>query len=82
MSIGLSFSKLVIFLKIFNYEIKSNSSMSNKLSCFKHFSRFKLFFFKNEICTYRNTQDICYFLFIASFCYANKASILFFLLNF
>ena len=41
MSIGLSFSKPIIFLKIFNYEIKSNPSIYNKLLCFKDFSKFK-----------------------------------------
>jgi len=47
MSIGLSFSKHIISLKIFNYGNKSNSSLSNKLSCFKDFSKFKHFSFKN-----------------------------------
>jgi len=43
MSIGLSFFKPIISLKIFNYENKSNPSISKKLSCFKDFSRFKHF---------------------------------------
>jgi len=47
MSIGLSFSKSIIFLKIFNFENKSNPSIS-ELSYFKHFSRFKIFSFKND----------------------------------
>ena len=47
MSIDLSFSKPIIFLKIFNFENKSNPSISNKLSCFKDFSRLKYFSFKN-----------------------------------
>ena len=51
MSIGLSSSKPIISLEIFNSEIKSNTSISNKLSCFKDFSSFKHFFFKNEIST-------------------------------
>lgn len=76
MSIGLSFSKQIISLRIFNYEIKSNPSISNKLSCFKDFLSFKHFSFKNEISTHR--KDICYFLFITPFCYAIKASILLF----
>ena len=46
MSIDLSFSKSIISLKIFNYENKLNSSLSNKLSCFKDISRFKHFFVK------------------------------------
>jgi len=48
MSICLSFSKSIIYFKIFNSENKSNSSISNKLSCFKDFSKFKHFSFKNE----------------------------------
>ena len=63
MSIGLSFFKPIIFFKIFNYKIKPNSSISKELSCFKDFSRFKHFFFKNEISTHRNTQDIFSFVF-------------------
>ena len=46
MSIHLSFSKPIISLKIFNFEIKLNSSISNKLSCFKNFSSFNHFFFQ------------------------------------
>ena len=46
MSIGLSFSKPIISFKIFNCENKSNSLISNKLSCFKDFSRFKHFSLK------------------------------------
>ena len=38
MSIGLSFSNPIISIKIFISENKSNSSRSNKLSCFKYFS--------------------------------------------
>ena len=45
MSVGLSSSKPIIFLKIFNSENKSNSSIFNKLSCFKYFSMFKHFSF-------------------------------------
>ena len=37
MSIGLSFSKPIICLKIFNFEIKSNPSISKELSCFTDF---------------------------------------------
>ena len=55
MSIDLSFSKPIISRKIFNYEIKSNPSISNKLSCFKDFSSFKHFSFKNEISTIHKT---------------------------
>ena len=44
MSIGLSFFKPIISFKIFNFENKLNSSISNKLSYFKDFSRFKHFF--------------------------------------
>jgi len=47
LSISLSFSKPIISLKIFNYENKSNSSRSNKLSCLEDFSIFKHFSFKN-----------------------------------
>ena len=46
MSIGLSFFKPIISLKIFNYENKSNSSLSNKLLCFKDFSRLNIFVLK------------------------------------
>ena len=46
MLIDLSFFKPIIFLKIFNYKNKSNPSISNKLSCFIDFSRFKHFSFK------------------------------------
>jgi len=46
MSIDLSFFKLIISLKMFNYENKSNPSLSNKLSCFKDVARFKHFFFQ------------------------------------
>ena len=47
MLIGLLFSKPIIFLKIFNSKNKLNLSISNKLSYFKDFSRFKHFSFKN-----------------------------------
>ena len=47
MSIGLLFSNPIISFKIFNSENKSKPSRSNKLSCFKYFSRFKLFSFKS-----------------------------------
>ena len=47
MSISLSFSNLIISFKIFNSENKSKPSRSNKLSCFKDFSRFKHFCFKS-----------------------------------
>ena len=47
MSIGLSFSNPIISFKIFNFENKSKPSRSNKLSCFKYFSRFKHFSFKS-----------------------------------
>jgi len=47
MTIGLSFSKPIISLKIFNQENKSNPSLSNKLSHFKDFSTFKHFSFEN-----------------------------------
>ena len=59
MSIGLSFSKPIISLKIFNYENKSNSSLSNKLSCFKYFSRFKHFSFKNVQSSDFNFLTLC-----------------------
>ena len=60
MLIGLSFFKPRISLKIFNFEIKSNPSIS-KLSCFQDFSRFKHLSFINEIFTHHNTQkDICF----------------------
>ena len=49
------FSSAIIFLKTFNSEIKSNPSISNKLSCFKDFSSFKHFSFKNEISTIHKT---------------------------
>ena len=37
MLIDLSFFKPIIFLKVFNSEIKSNPSISNKLSYFNDF---------------------------------------------
>ena len=45
--IGLSFSKLIISLKIFNSANKLNPSISNRLLCFKDFSMFKHFSFTN-----------------------------------
>ena len=39
MSICLLFSNFIISFKIFNYENKSKLSRSNKLSCFKYFSK-------------------------------------------
>ena len=44
MSINLSFFKFII---IFNLKNKSNSPIFKKLSCFKDFSRFKYFSFKD-----------------------------------
>jgi len=37
----------IIFFKIINYENKYKSSRSNKLLCFKYFSKFKHFYLKN-----------------------------------
>jgi len=50
MSICLSLFKFKIFLKLSNYENKLNSSISNKLSCFKDHSRLKHFSFKSVQC--------------------------------
>jgi len=46
MSIDLLFFKPIISMKIFNHESKSNPLISNILSCFKVFSKFKHFSFQ------------------------------------
>jgi len=47
MSIGLSFSKLIISLEIFNFEIKSNPSITYKLLLYYSSKLNKKFFFLN-----------------------------------
>ena len=47
MLIDLSFYNPIISFKIFNSKNKSKPSRSNKLSCFKYFSKFKHFSFKS-----------------------------------
>ena len=54
MSIDLLFSNPIISFKIFDSENKSKPSRSNKLSCFKYFSRFKHFSFKSIQLNYFN----------------------------
>ena len=46
MSIGLSFSKSIIFLKIFNSEIKSNSSIPTNYHVLKIFQGLSIFLSK------------------------------------